>query len=279
MTRWNRSGRRARRSRATAVYTFVLVWTASLASAHDTWMVPNASGVRPGSVLTLDLTSGMSFPVLDHAIKPDRIARASLRLSGKATEIHDRSPAKNSLRLSAAARENGIATIWVDTKPKDIELRPEQVREYLGEIGVWDTVGREWEKGGPKSWREIYTKHAKTFVRVGDPGADRSWAESVGAVLEIVPESDPTTLRAGDEFPVRVFWEGQPLPDFPLGLVGAGEKTGAIRKTNSAGQVSFALGRAGWWLLRGTRLTRSAQVEVDWESHFATLTFLVTPAR
>ena len=77
-------------------------------------------------------------------------------------------------------------------------------------------------KGGAKPWREIYSKHTKAFIRVGRPKADRSWSEPVGMALEIVPEKDPTTLRAGDEFPVRVLRNGAPLADFSLGIVREG---------------------------------------------------------
>ena len=44
----------------------------------------------------------------------------------------------------------------------------------------------------------------KTFVRVGESGADRSWEQPVGIALEIVPAKDPTALRAGDELTVRL---------------------------------------------------------------------------
>ena len=50
------------------------------AFAHDTWMTPERGSVSPGTALTLDMTSGMAFPALDHAIDPDRIERAFCRL-------------------------------------------------------------------------------------------------------------------------------------------------------------------------------------------------------
>ena len=52
--------------------------------------------------------------------------------------------------------------------------------------------------------------------------------------LEIVPEKDPTMLRAGDEFPVRVLRNGAPLADFSLGIVREGKTNRAFRKTDLA---------------------------------------------
>ncbi|MGH9315792.1 MAG: hypothetical protein ACRD1P_01600 [Thermoanaerobaculia bacterium] len=182
-----------------------LFWSALPVLAHDTWVMPRAAAVPSGSPLALDLTSGMSFPALEYAIPRDRIARASFRLNGKTTEIRDMRPEKNSLRLLAGLPQGGIATIFVETKRKDIELKPDEVKEYLEEIGAADTVGREWEKSGSKSWREIYTKHAKTFRldrvgwwllrgtdlrRSGSPSAE--WESHFTTLtLEVRPEARP----------------------------------------------------------------------------------------
>jgi len=118
----------------------------------------------------------------------------------------------------------------------------------------------------------VYTKHAKTFIRVGRSPADGSWAEPVGMALEIVPERDPTRLNRGGDFPVRVLEHGMPLANFPLGIVREGRRKGEIRKTDDQGRVKFRLARRGRWLLRGTKLRKATQPEVDWESDFTTLT-------
>ncbi|MEP6742960.1 MAG: DUF4198 domain-containing protein, partial [bacterium] len=114
--------------------------------------------------------------------------------------------------------------------------------------------------------------HAKTFIRVGQPQADGSWAEPVGMSLEIVPERDPTRLRRRDDFPVRVLDNGVPLPNFPLGIVREGRAKGEMRKTDAQGRVKFRLAMMGRWLLRGTKLRKGTKPGVDWESDFTTLT-------
>ena len=160
--------------------------------------------------------------------------------------------------------------------PKSIELKPEQVKEYMDEVSAPEVLRKQWtEMKEPKRWRESYTKHPKTFVRVGDPQSDQSWKEPVGMVLEIVPEKDPTLLRAGDDFSVRVLKDGAPFADFALNAVSAGEKKGETRKTDTAGRVTFRLSKAGRWLFRGTDIRKSNLPEADYESDFATLTLEV----
>jgi len=254
------------------------VFLAAPAAAHDTWLLPAPFTVPAGTAVVLDLTSGMAFPALETAIKPERISRAAGRLAGKTFDLTGRSAGSKSLRFKTRLADPGVATLWVELAPKSIELKPAQVTEYLDEIGASAEVRKVWNEGGKeRHWRELYSKHAKTFARVGDPGADRSWAEPAGMALEIVPEKDPTALRPGDELPVRLLQDGKPLANFPLGLVGEKDKQGLLRTTDAEGRVTFTLARAGRWLVRATQLRRSSKPGTDWESDFTTVTLEVRP--
>ena len=218
----------------------------------------------------------MAFPAPETAIKPHRIARAAVRLAGSTSDLEDRRSATKFLELKMQPSKPGIATLWVELAPKSIDLTPEQVKEYLDEIGASGTLRRQWaEMPEPRRWRELYAKHAKTYVRVGKPEGDRSWAEPVGMGLEIVPEKDPTALRPGEELPVRVLRNGAPFPSFSVGLVRQGDAHGILKTTDGQGRATFPLGQTGRWLLRATDLRRSTKPDADWESDFATLTFEV----
>lgn len=241
------------------------------ARAHDTWLIPDRFEVAPKTAITLDLTSGMAFPKLETGPKRERVQTAPCRLAGRIFEISDISAGPNSLRLKSELSETGIATFWVKLPPKSIELKPAEVQEYLDEIDAPAVVRKQWAEMEPKRWRELYTKHPKTFVRVGEPPADGSWAEPVGMALEIVPEKDPTALREGDEFPVRVLKNGAPYPEFSVNAVAEGDTKGETRKTDSTGRIVFTLNKAGRWLLRSTDVRKSTKSDADWESDFATL--------
>lgn len=261
------------KSSTTAVALFLSL---SFTFAHDTWLIPARFQIAPGEAVTLDLTSGMEFPKLDVGPKRERIQAVVCRLAGRTFELTDFEAAPNSLRIKAVLPDPGVAALWVKSPPKEIELKPDQVQEYLDEIDAPAIVRQQWASAKePKRWRESYRKHSKTFVRVGDAKADASWREPVGMFLEEVPEKDPTALRAGDDFPVRVLKDGKPFADFSLGIVAEGDPKGSIQKTDGGGRVSFRLNKPGRWLLRGTDLRKSNKQHVDWESDFTTLTIEV----
>ena len=242
------------------------------ALAHDTWLIPNKFKVDPKTEVILDLTSGMEFPKLDVAPKPERVQGTQCRFAGKTFEITNKVAAPNSLQFKAELAEAGTATFWVKLPARSLELKPEEVKEYLDEVAAPESLRKEWAGMKPQQWRESYTKHPKTFARVGQPKEDRSWAEPVGMFLEIVPEQDPTLLKAGDDFPVRVLKDGQPFAGFSINAVCTGESKGETRQTDARGRVSFRLRESGPWLLRGTDIRKSSKPETDWESDFATLT-------
>lgn len=252
----------------------IAVVTTVAVSAHDTWLTPRQFHVPPGTRVRLDLTSGMAFPHLDTSIKLDRIDVARFRQNGKIQEISARVGEPKSLVLSAIFKDSGIATCWVELKPRQLELTPTQVEEYFEEIGASAEVRQTWQNmKSPKHWREVYVKHAKTFVTVGNNETDRSWNEAIGMSLEILPDKNPFTLRAGDDLPVRVLKNGVGFANFPVGIVFEGETHGQILSTDADGRVVFRLAKQGRYLLRGTDLRPSTKPDLEWESDFTTLTF------
>ncbi len=255
---------------------FLIFLAISSADAHDTWLLPNHSETVPKTEVTLDLTSGMAFPELETGPKRARIQAANCRLAGETFDIKEISEDPQSLRFETEVPAAGVAAFWVKFPPKEIEIKPEQVHEYLEEIGGSAALRKEWSEMKPPRCRELYSKHQKTFIRVGTATADdQSLKEAFGVALEIAPEQDPTTLKTGGGFSVRVLKDGKPFPVFPLNAIAGGETKGETRKTDAEGRVSLPLEKFGPWLLRGTEVRKSSKLDADWESDFTTLTINV----
>jgi len=253
----------------------LLLFVPRALNAHDTWLLPDRFRVATGDSLGLGLTSGMDFPAPESAVAADRLLTRRVRLAGRIQSL-TLGKADQALRLSAALPSEGIAAVWVATRPRTLTLTPEQVGEYLAEVGATDTVGPVWKRSGQKSWRETYAKLAKTFVRVGET-TDGSWAEPVGLGLELVPEADPTRLGVGDTLALRLLLDGRPLTGFPIGVVPALPGKPLLSRTDGQGRVSVRLDQAGPWMLRVTRIVPSAARPSEWDSTFTTLTVDVLP--
>ena len=258
---------------AVALTAVALFGSATLVAAHDTWLLPSSMRVPVGRTVALSLTSGMAFPADDFAIDPKRIARAEIRLNGKVEQLRGGRSRPTSLRYTWTPRAPGVATIAVELAPKTLTLEPKLIEEYFQEIHAGPSIRAQWDSiPMPKQWRESYVKHATSFVRVGAPKGDSSWALPVGLGLEIIPERDPTALVAGDVLPVRVLLHGAPLPGIAVGARREGQSSESFVPTDAAGRASVRLPRAGRWLLFGTDLRRAKEAGLEWRSDFITTT-------
>ncbi len=253
------------------------ILAAAPAWTHDTWLLPEAFRVEPGGPIIAHATSAMHFPAPETPVQPDRIVRSGVRAAAITRDLVPASATKAFLPLRATIAEPAVAALWMESRPRTLDLDDSEVEHYLKEIGAWETVGAKWREGGRKPWRETYAKCAKAFVRVGEPSGDRSWAEPVGMALELVPESDPTSVDAGASIRFKLLRGGAPVVSHSVAAQAAG-KEAVLRQTGSDGTVSFVLDQAGPWLVKATDI-RSGAREGEWESRFTTVTFAVNGPR
>lgn len=238
------------------------------ASAADIWLQPERFAATPGATLALELTSADGFNGPDTALNPERVATVRSRLAGEAVALAAPVAGEKALRFSATLPRPGVAVLGVELKPRERELEAEKIERYFRELHADDALRAVWAAvPEPRRWREHQVNTAKSFVRVGEPAADdRAWAEPLGFRLELVPERDPTALRAGDELPVRVLRGGAPLAGFTLTFVSAGETREHVTVTDDDGRARAALEVPGAWLVRGVELRRAVARELEWES-------------
>jgi len=252
----------------------LLVTHASASFAHDTWIMCTPPVIESSAPVSLHVTSGMAFPAFDTAPKPERIKHCQWRIGGKQgsfSEFQTDDPA--SLVVAGRVHTDGVAVIYAEFHPKEIDLQPDEVTHYLDEIGAPEGVRRAIEKAGAgATFHETYTKHAKTYLRVGEKGDATGCLGPVGFAIDFLPARDPTTLKVGDTLTVKVIRGGDELSGYSVGTVSGTGKT-SMQRTNQNGMVTVEITAPGWWLVRGTELRQKA--DGTWESDFTTLTFFV----
>ena len=255
-----------------------LLASATLAAAHETWLMPSNMRIATGRTVELHVTSGMKFPANELPIDPSRVVRADVRTGTNIERLRAPRATKRSLRYVWTPKQPGVATISIALKPRTLELEPKLIEEYLAEIRADSSVRTEWKAvPAPRRWRESYTKNATSFVRVGKSEQDSKWNSPTGLGFEIVPQSDPTALSAGDALRIRVLLHGAPLAGFPVGARREGGSTDAFVTTDASGEASVPLPKQGRWLLFGTHLKRANEPNLEWRSDFVTMTFAVAP--
>ncbi len=284
--------RPARYARRLLAGTTLLALAAGAIGAHDTWLIANAGNVPVGSTVTLEMSSGGSFPRRELAILPARVAQRGLLLAGASIPLDQPRAVPRALQFRGTVPTAGVGMFWVSLHPKVLTLAPTLVKEYVDEIGAAPEFFTRWQSAPVKTWVERYSKHAKAFVRVGTGNAaDSSWARPTGQPYELVPQKNPTALVAGDSLRVLVLRCGRPLADVAVGTERGGTGHAGMARTNANGIATVHFARAGRWMVNSTYLAYANRVgplcepslagdtvTVGYVSQFATMTLDVAAA-
>ena len=186
------------------------------------------------------------------------------------------------VRLSCPrSAKDGIWVVGFRSKQRSIEVDAVKFEAYIREEGLDDVVkARGDAKATDKPGREVYSRCAKTLLKVGNGGKD-GHDVVLGLRLEIVPETNPYLVTAGDPLTFRVLFDKTSLAK---GLVTARCRTEPTHtvsaRTDDAGRVTLKLDRAGEWLVKCTHMMKAPEeTGMDWESVWASVTFDLDAAK
>lgn len=252
----------------------LLLLLASIAVwGHDLYLMPQKFHVSVGDSILLSAHTGDSFPQSEQGVDPTRLSSSpslpegSWRILGKATHA--------TVQLKAA----GGHTFAVWTKPRMLTLEAAKFESYLKEEGLRAPLEFRRANGeSAKMGREMYAKFAKTYVMAGEEGGN--FEQPLGLKIEFVPQSNPASLKPGDELPVQVLYNGAPLADvqvelaFSSGPVAKGQHS-ILGRTDKAGMIKARIPASGRVRLHCVQMERVAAATHDWESFWASFTFEV----
>ena len=254
-------------------------------AAHEFWVTPSGWVLQPGGGATILANVGDQFPGANSFTTPDRIE--TIRLVGPATDTVISPPyrrEKDSLAADTQLPEApGTYVGIVVVKPRVGEKSGLVFQQHIAHQGL-DDVGDYRAKHGEtdKAVRERYSRYGKTLLRVGSGASSAHVTAPVGLKIELVPQVDPTTLRAGSMLRVRLLLDGQPAPNALVGAIyasakGTPEAWPLTGRTDAKGDVEFRLQDPGPWLIRAVRTVRrtgeTGELAADWESYWASLSF------
>jgi uncharacterized GH25 family protein len=236
------------------------------ALGHDFW-----AGARPqkaGAPLTVVLGWGHNFPE-GEPIPEDRLARyAPLRLLGSTGELALRPGPETNLAVSEKSLTQGAYLVLAVQKPFFRSFTPD---------GVVFKPKHE-TPGATRCVRSA--QYGKAVVNVGAALAAAHISSPVGHELEIIPLLNPGSIKAGQNFPVRVLLHGNPLPGARLEATFAGFSPDGSQafsgSSDQDGQVNIIPLRPGTWLARvHYQRARSNDPAYDEESFNASLCFVI----
>jgi uncharacterized GH25 family protein len=126
-----------------------------------------------------------------------------------------------------------------------------------------------------------YVKSVKTFLNIGPPSD--GWNRPLGHEIEIVPLSNPASLKSGDSLTLRVLLQDQAAANADVHAVYEGfesedHEAPVSTTTDAQGQARVSIDRPGVWLVYA-RVEREAAADsgLDWYNYRAYLLMKVAP--
>ena len=241
--------------------------------AHDMWMEPATFSPETGEIVGVKLLVGQGL--LGDPLPRDSSLINQFFVAGAAerTPLVGRDGGNPAGFLRVA--EPGLMVVGYRSNPSSVAETAEKFNQYLKEEGL-DSIAalraRRNESGA--GVHELFSRCAKSLILSG-AASESQHDQQLGFTLELLAERNPYTLRASDDLPVRLTYEGKPLAGAlvaALNRQNPAEKISA--RTGADGRVRLRLRPEGMWLVKAVHMIPAqAGSGSDWVSYWASLTF------
>lgn len=251
---------------------------AATAHAHDLFFKFTSYFLKPNTRNVVRLLNG-TFRRSENVVTRDRMVDVSLvngagtRGNPPLTDWHDEG---NTALLNVQTGEAGTYLLGLYTKPRELAMKAAAFNHYLEHEGVPDILAKRKQKGElKKNSNERYSKHVKAIFQVGEARTE-TYKTALGYPVEIIPQQNPYSLKAGQTLEVLCLKDGQPIAGQYL-LAGR-ELKGQMfnlpgRRTNERGLAQIPLKGAGKWYVKFIHMAENNETTINYESKWATLTF------
>ncbi len=221
------------------------VW-ASAAAAHDFFLLPEQFRAPSVGAVKIQATVGSSFPIPEIAVPADRAERVLAVGPGKPV-VRIAGVGAKALNLEVTGARQGLVSLGVTSKPRDVEYGEDRIPLILGEYRILPQAAAAVEAlPRPRTWKVSSRRFAKTFVCVRTCGNRAAIERPFGAHLEFVG-------RRSSSNHFRLLGNGRPLANYPVDLVGADGKRRHLT-TDARGEVHLPANARGMMMLFAAKL-------------------------
>ena len=262
------------------LFAVMLVGWAAPALAHDFWLQPLNFNPLPGASIPFTILVGHGPFRTRWSGATDRVTLlSSYGPDGKTDHKRDLHPSSDK-DGDIGFRSPGTYVLAFESTHAESTLPSIRFNDYISVEGLTPAIeARAAAKATERPGREIYSRRAKAIVNVGSAPAGKvePWVtKPVGLTLEIVPEKNPYALAAKEPLPVRIYYEGKPLPGALVKLTNLefDLRPVATKRSDGEGRASFDLPRTGTWLVNviWTKPLKG-DPRADFDTTFSSLTF------
>jgi hypothetical protein len=234
------------------------------AQAHEVWLQPAqfVSGVDETIDIGMKVNDGKG--VRDATLEPSRVLRFELVKDDRHMPLTLRA---GEVPAATVPVPQGTSVLVVETEPKHVDLAADKFTAYLREQGLTQILAERRKRGEvQKTAREDYMRCMKALLTTDEKNPPHDYPQGCPYELVLRRQVSRTltfeTLRHGDPEP------GQQVRFWNL-------DTGKLIRTlrsDKNGRVTLPL-PPGRWLATSTAMRRSSELQTDWRSDWASVTW------
>lgn len=246
---------------------------ASTGLAHDFWLDPSAWEFSSSKPTTITLRVGENFigdTVPRHDAGIERFSFVNARGETKIAGTNGQSPAG-----TIAPRAGETAVLLYRSRRTAVEIEASKFESYLREEGL-ERIATERARRGEsrRPAKEVFSRAAKAIVGRPDAKSKTLVTKSQGLTLELIPLGDPRVRsREGNSF--RLLYRGKPLEGaLVVAFSRKNPRARVSARTDRSGEVALSIDARGEWIVKSVHMSRIDENVAEWESIWASLTFL-----
>ena len=156
-------------------------------------------------------------------------------------------------------------------------LPAKKFNQYLKTEGLDKIIQyREQHNQLDHSAEEIFSRCAKTLLKVGEKQSLDFTQEIFNYPYEITPLNNPYTLNIGENLTIKVDYLNKALTGaLIIAFTKEHPSDKQLIRTDKNGHANILLNKSGTWLIKSVEMIKSKRIGVDWESFWASLTFKI----
>ncbi len=244
--------------------------------AHEFWLNPDKFIYKRTESVNIRFVVGENYEGENWRGNNEKIESLKIYFAGLSDDFSKFMTDQPGDSMAYTMLDEGTNLIAFNSTNSFIELSPAQFNIYLKEDGLTNAL--EYRKQANENGcngREFYQRCAKTIVQVGDV-KDFTFNIKTDLKLDIIPSSNPYTLKNRDSLRTRILFKNSPLANVLVKVWHRQKnKTEKIELvSNSNGEIKFPVRTSGKWMISAVTMERLADNPIaDWQSYWGSLTW------
>ena len=244
--------------------------------AHEFWLSPAKFIYKRAESVNIRFLVGENFEGENWRGNNEKIESLKIYFSGVSDDFSNFISDQPGDSIEYMMLDEGTNLIAFNSTNSFIELSPTQFNGYLEEDGLTNAIEyRKQKNENGCNGREFYQRCAKTIVQVGHI-KDFTFNLKTDLPLDIIPTSNPYTLKNRESLRARILFRNSPLANARVKVWHRQKnKTEKMElTTDSDGEITFPVRTIGKWMVSAVTIERLNDNPIaDWQSYWGSLTW------